>query len=92
MHKIIECVGNVSKTSREAYTLIQDDAVEGLLGGVSKMVGGYVPFALATRLGLAGSKTPTTPPPEDVDDALARLYYPPLTILITDRILKSQFY
>src|SRR5271169_6476357 len=25
MHKIIECVGTISKTSREAYTLIQDD-------------------------------------------------------------------
>src|SRR5271169_3289574 len=86
MHKIIECVGTISKTSREAYTLIQDDVVEGLLGGVSKIVGGYVPFGLATRLGLTGTKTPTPPPSEDIDDALARLYSPLLTSLIIDRI------
>lgn len=73
MQKIIECVGTVSKSSREKYTSIQDDAVEGLLGGVTKIVGGYVPFGLASRLGLSGSKTPTPPPIEDVDDALARL-------------------
>jgi hypothetical protein len=74
MQKIIECVGTVSKSSREKYTSIQDDALEGLLGGVTKIVGGYVPFGLASRLGLSGSKTPTPPPIEDVDDALARLY------------------
>jgi hypothetical protein len=74
MQGIIECVGSVSRGSREAYTGIQDDAVEGLLGGVTKMVGGYVPFGLASRFGLAGSKTPTPPPAEDVDEALGRLY------------------
>lgn len=73
MQKIIECVGTVSKSSREKYTSIQDDAVEGLLGGVTKIVGGYVPFGLASRLGLSDSKTPTPPLIEDVDDALARL-------------------
>lgn len=76
MHKIIESVGTVSKNSREAYTSIQDDTVEGLLGGVSKIVGGYVPFGLATRLGFSGTTTPTQPPVEDIDDALAKLYYP----------------
>ena len=76
MHKIIESVGTVSKNSREAYTSIQDDTVEGLLGGVSKIVGGYVPFALATRLGFSGTTTPTPPPVEDIDDALAKLYFP----------------
>jgi hypothetical protein len=74
MQRIIEGVGSVSRGSREAYTGIQDDAVEGLLGGVTKMVGGYVPFGLASRFGLAGSKTPTPPPAEDVDEALGRLY------------------
>ncbi len=73
MLKIIECVGSVSRKSRETYTTIQDDAVEGLLGGVSKIVGGYVPFGLAARLGLSGSKTPTPPPAEDIDEALGRL-------------------
>jgi len=76
MHKIIECGGTVSKYSRDAYTSIQDDTVEGLLGGVSKIVGGYVPFGLATRLGLSGTKTPTPPPVEDIDGALAKLYPP----------------
>ena len=75
MQKIVESVGTVSKHSREAYTSIQDDSVDGLLGGVSKIVGGYVPFALATRLGLSGTKTPTPPPVEDIDDALAKLYF-----------------
>jgi hypothetical protein len=74
MHKIIDCVGTVSTSSRETYTSIQDDIAEGLLGGVSKIVGGYVPFGLVTRLGLTGTKTPTPPPVEDVDDALAKLY------------------
>jgi hypothetical protein len=76
MLKIIECVGAVSRKSRETYTTIQDDAVEGLLGGVSKIVGGYVPFGLAARLGFGGSKTPTPPPAEDIDEALGRLYDP----------------
>jgi hypothetical protein len=76
MLKIIECVGSVSRKSRETYTTIQDDTVEGLLGGVSKIVGGYVPFGLAARLGLSGSKTPTPPPAEDIDEALGRLYGP----------------
>jgi hypothetical protein len=76
MHKIIESVGTVSKYSREAYTLIQDDTVEGLLGGVSKIVGGYVPSILATRLGLGGTKISPPPQGEDIDDALARLYFP----------------
>ena len=76
MHKIIESVGTVSKDSRETYTSIQDDNAEGLLGGVSKIVGGYVPFALATRLALSGTKTPTPPPVGDIDDALAQLYFP----------------
>jgi len=73
MFKIIECVGSVSWTSRETYTNIQDDAGEGLLGGVSKLVGGYVPYGLAARLGLSGSRTPTPPHVEDVDEALGRL-------------------
>jgi len=73
MQRIIECVGLVSKSSREAYTSIQDDAVEGLLGGVTKIVGGYVPFGLASRFGLAGTQTPTPPPAEDIDEALGRL-------------------
>jgi len=73
MQRIIECVGSVSKSARETYTSIQDDAVEGLLGGVTKIVGGYVPFGLASRFGLAGTKTPTPPPAEDIDEALARL-------------------
>src|SRR5271169_3040194 len=85
MHKIIECVGTVSTSSRETYTSIQDDAVEGLLGGVTKMVGGYVPFGLASRLGLSGSKTPTPPPIEDVDDALARLYVSMYSLLMIGR-------
>jgi hypothetical protein len=76
MLKIIECVGSVSRRSRETYTTIQDDAVEGLLGGVSKIVGGYVPFGLAARLGLSGSKPPTPPPADDIDEALGRLYDP----------------
>jgi hypothetical protein len=76
MQKIIECVGTVSKNSRETYISIQDDHVEGLLGGVSKMVGGYVPFGLAARLGLSGSKTPTPPPVEDIDEALGKLFSP----------------
>ena len=74
MQKIIDCVGTVSKRSRETYTTIQDDAVEGLLGGVTKIVGGYVPMGIAARLGLSGSKTPTPPPVDDIDEALARLY------------------
>ena len=74
MQKIIECVGTVSKSSRETYIAIQGDHVEGLLGGVSKIVGGYVPFGLATRLGLGGSKTPTPPPVEDIDEALGKLH------------------
>jgi len=73
MMKIIDCVGTVSKTCRNGYTLIQDDSVEGLLGGVSKIVGGYVPFGLASKL-VWKSGTPTPPVAEDVDDALARLY------------------
>lgn len=77
MLKIIECVSTVSRKSRETYTAVQDDAVEGLLGGVSKIVGGYVPFGLASRLGLSGSKTPTPPPSEDTDEALGRLYKAP---------------
>jgi hypothetical protein len=76
MHKIIESVGTVSKHSCEEYTSIQDDTVEGLLAGVSKIVGGYVPFALATRLSLSGTKTATPPPVRDIDDALAQLYFP----------------
>lgn len=76
MLKIIECVGTVSKHTREAYTSIQDDTAEGLLGGVSKIVGGYVPFGLATRLGLGGTKNATPPPVEDIDDAFAKLYFP----------------
>jgi hypothetical protein len=74
MQKIIQSVGTVSRNAREVYTAIQDDTTENLLGGVSKLVGGYVPFGLAARLGLSGSKTPTPPPFEDVDDALAKLY------------------
>lgn len=74
MQKIIDCVGTVSRKSRETYVSIQSDAVEGLLGGVTKIVGGYVPFGLVTKLGLSGAKTPTPPLVEDVDDALARLY------------------
>jgi len=92
MHKIIECVGTVSISSRETYTSIQDDIFEGLLGGVSKIVGGYVPFGLATRLGLTGTKTPTPPPVEDVDDALAKLYLLPMSLLTIDRIQKLQYY
>lgn len=74
MQKIIECVGTVARSSRETYTSIQNDNVEGLLGGVTKMVGGYVPFGLAARLGRSGSKTPTPPPTEDIDEALGKLY------------------
>jgi hypothetical protein len=73
MLKIIECVGMVSRNSRETYTNIQEDAGDGLLGGVSKLVGGYVPYGLAARLGLSGSRTPTPPHVDDVDDALGRL-------------------
>ena len=76
MLKIIECVGTVSRSSRETYTNIQDDAGDGLLGGVSKLVGGYVPYGLAARLGMSGSRTPTPPHVEDVDEALGRLYHP----------------
>lgn len=74
MQRIIECVGSVSKSSREAYTSIQDDTVEGLLGGVTKIVGGYVPFGLASRFRLPGTKTPTPPPADDIDEALGKLY------------------
>ena len=74
MQKIIESVGTVSRNSRQAYTSIQDDAVEGLLDGVTKLVGGYVPFGLVSRLGLSGAKTPTPPPAaDDIDDALEKL-------------------
>lgn len=92
MQKIIGCVGTVSKASREAYTAIQDDTVEGLLGGMSKIVGGYVPFGLVSRFRLGGTKTPTPPPSEDIDDALPKLYFPRLSILTIDRIPKLQFY
>lgn len=91
MSKIIECVGTASKASREAYTTIQDDAVDGLLGGVSKVIGGYVPFGLASRLGLGGTKTPTSPS-EDIDDALAKLYIPALSVLTVDRTPRLRFY
>jgi hypothetical protein len=76
MQKIIECVGTVSKSSRETYIIIQDDQVDGLFGSVSKIVGGYVPFGLTSRLGLSGSKTPTPPPVEDIDEALGKLHSP----------------
>jgi hypothetical protein len=92
MQKIIDCVGTVSRQSRETYTSIQNDAVEGLISGVSKIVGGYMPFGLATKLGLSGTKTPTLPLVEDADDALARLYLiaqrPKLT---EDRIQRLRF-
>jgi hypothetical protein len=91
MLKIIECVSAVSKKSRETYTAIQNDAADGLLGGVSKIVGGYVPFGIASRLGLSGSKTPTPPLAEDIDGALGRLYTSLMTRLTLDLILRLQF-
>jgi hypothetical protein len=76
MQKIIECVGSVSRNSRESYIAIQDDTADGLVGSVTKIVGGYVPFGLAARLGLSPSKTPTPPTTEDPEETLRKLYFP----------------
>lgn len=91
MLKIIDSVGTISRNARETYTTIQDDTGEGLLSGVSKLVGGYVPYSLAARLGLSGSRTPTPPQVEDVDEALGRLYSITLRRLILDLIQKRLF-
>lgn len=91
MQSIINCVGTVSKRSREMYTAIQDDTAEGLLGGVQKLVGGYVPVGLVARLGLSGTKTPTPPPGDDVDDALGKLSFPIPAVLTADLAQKLRF-
>jgi hypothetical protein len=72
MSKIIDAVGAISSISQESYVAIQDDSIEGLLGGVTKFVGGYVPQGLVSRFGLGGKASPTAYV-GDVDEALARL-------------------
>lgn len=72
MSKIIDQVGAVARTSQESYINVQDDAVDGLLGGVTRLVGGYVPVGFVTRLGIVAKPTPTQFV-GDVDDALAKL-------------------
>ena len=82
MNKIIDCVGRVSMNSRDTYTALQDDTVDGLLGGVTKMVTGYVPFGLASRLGLSGSNTPPVRVAGDIDEAFGRLPDPEIAVLL----------